>query len=257
MPELTYADVRALEGWDMRTPILVVVSCAALGLCWLTSRMTPLPFGDLLFVLAVSAYAAFEMSRGGKAEAAGSLPAPASARVGDAGLGGFLRQRHELLGLLTKPDRRVRAMALGVGGLVMLLWRLFGARLAGVTTELGRGRLQVQGWIFTLAASKATKFVARRAMVAAVRLSNGLAWVPLRAVLLAFCCGVAALLHQFVPGGHRLPTLRQWALQWLFAISVGEACWCYVRWQLWRRISRLRSASLWWWSGEAGCGKRL
>ena len=91
----------------------------------------------------------------------------------------------------------------------MLLRRLCGARLAGATTGLGHGRLQVQGWTFTLAVFVATIVVAWRAMVGAVRRSTGLSWVLLWAALLPFCCGVAALVHHVGSGvsGPRLASV--------------------------------------------------
>mmetsp|Transcript_16430 Transcript_16430/g.52550 ORF Transcript_16430/g.52550 Transcript_16430/m.52550 type:complete len:268 (-) Transcript_16430:17-820(-) len=267
MAKLTHADVQALEGWDVRTPILVLTSLAALGLCWLFSRLTPLPLGDLLFVLGVSGYAAFEMHRaGGKAEEAeeASLPLPSAAGTGAGGavvggFGGFLRRRHELLGLITQRDRRVRAMALGVGALVMLLWRLFAQLGSGPTTSAS-GRFQVGGWICTLAASKATKFVTRRTMVAAVRLSGGAAWVPPRVIALLFCGGIGALIFFNVEPGRRLSVFRQWAVQWLFAVTLVELGWCYIRWQLWRRVSaRLGDRGLGWWTAPStgAADKRL
>merc|ERR1711974_51702 len=74
---LTHADVKALEGWDLRAPILAVVSCALIGLCWVTSRISLLPLGDLLFVLAVAAYATFHMQFTDKAEVLqAELPLP-------------------------------------------------------------------------------------------------------------------------------------------------------------------------------------
>mmetsp|Transcript_13127 Transcript_13127/g.19773 ORF Transcript_13127/g.19773 Transcript_13127/m.19773 type:complete len:225 (+) Transcript_13127:76-750(+) len=224
--------------------------------------MTPLPLGDLLFVLAVSGYAAFEMHRGARQDETrgASLPLPGATATSatDGSLGAFVRRRHELLGLLTQRDQRVRAMALGVGGLVMLLWRLAGPR-GGDSTASASGRFQVQGWIFTLAASKATKFITRRTMVAAVRLSNGAAWVPLQVVVFAFCGGIGALLFLYVESGKRLSVLRQWALQWLFAVTFVELGWCYVRWQLWQRVSAgLGKQGLWRWAKPGGSiDKRL
>lgn len=256
MPGLTHSDVAALEGWDARTPILVVSGGALLGLCWLISRMTPLPLGDLLFVLAVSGYAAFEMNRSSKAESL-SLPSPVGAGRGEANesFSGFVRQRHELLCLLTKQDKRVRAMALGVGGLVMLLWRLFGAQMFSASNSQGdagigveQGKFQLQGWVVTLTASKLTKFLTRRTMVAIVRRSRGAAWVPMQVVVLLFCGSICGLITHCVEPGQRLVVFRHWAAQWLFAISFVEAAWCYIRWQLWRRLAR----RLKWWSPSKG-----
>merc|ERR1712032_1524724 len=96
-----------------------------------------------------------------------------------------------------------RAIALGVGGLVMLIWRILGPQgdvksVGDSGGKLGLCRFQVEGWLFTLVSSKVTKFLSRRFMIAAVRFSRGIAWVPLKAVAFAFCGAVTGLLVLFV-----------------------------------------------------------
>mmetsp|Transcript_47416 Transcript_47416/g.91641 ORF Transcript_47416/g.91641 Transcript_47416/m.91641 type:complete len:272 (-) Transcript_47416:91-906(-) len=255
---LSHADVKALEGWDWRAPILVVVSCALIGLCWVTSRISLLPLGDLLFVLAVAAYATIHMQFTDKAAVSQAvLPLPVGGCSGSSGetFRSYIRQRHEFLRLLTKHDKRTQALALGVGGLVMLLWRIFGQPTAGRPTQLGNGRFQVQGWIFTLTASKVAKFVTRRTMVTVVRLSRGAAALPVQVVILAFCGSIAGLIVTNVEQGQRLFVLRAWLTQWFFAMTCVDAAWCFVRWQLLQGVwAKLGTCSLRLWFAKNNLG---
>jgi len=232
---LTQADVDALGGRDLRATVGAVIFCVAAGFCWLLSRVTPIPLPDLLFVQAVSSCAVFEIVRSkesGLPPVGGGSVNPNPVFFRD-----FARQRHGLLCLLTQEDKRVQAMALGVGGLVMLLWRMFGMRNVEMS-GLGKGSQHIQGWIFTLVASKVALFITRRLMVAAVRLSRGAAWLSSRAVVLLYCGTVTGLIL-CSEQGERLHVLWRWLVQWLFAISVVELAWCYIRWQLWRRLVNL------------------
>lgn len=242
MPRLTLADVEALEGGDVRVPIIALATFAGLGVAVLVSRMTPLPLADLLFALAVCSFAAFQMIRGEKhRDEHLILPTSTSNSHRDCcSFRDFARRRHELLGLMTQNDTRTRAMALGVGGLVMLLWRLFGSNGHNRTPSITSGRFQVEGWAFTLLASKATKFLTRRVMVTAIWLSHGAARISVKGVVFGFCASVVAMLVLYVDVANWFEVLWRWAAQWIFAITIMDAAWCYIRWSLWHGvISRL------------------
>jgi hypothetical protein len=79
----------------------------------------------------------------------------------------YLWKHHQLLNLIwgEQKGKRTQGLALGVGAVVMLLWKLFSAKSEPASSLIWR-LLDIQrlkGWAYTLAASKFIKFITKQA----------------------------------------------------------------------------------------------